>query len=70
MPEVSTLNWVDELAQRSGPVILAFAASLYFTAQARGWIYGKRYVELLRENIAKMERENKRLTARLEEKSK
>ena len=49
MAEATALiDFLDAVAMRSGGVVLALCAlSLIMVALSKGWLYGRRYVELL-----------------------
>ena len=62
MAEATALiDFLDAVAMRSGGVVLALCALSLLVALSKGWLYGRRYVELLLSLVAelKAERENR-----------
>ena len=60
MAEATALiDFLDAVAMRSGGVVLALCALSLIIALSKGWLYGKRYVELLQSQIADLQAERK-----------
>ena len=60
MAEATALiDFLDAVAMRSGGVVLALCALSLIIALSRGWLYGRRYVELLHSQIADLQAERK-----------
>ena len=60
MSEATALiDFLDAVAMRSGGVVLALCALSLVVALSRGWLYGRRYVELLKSQIAELQAERK-----------
>ena len=60
MAEATALiDFLDAVAMRSGGVVLALCALSLVVALAKGWLYGRRYVELLKSQIADLQAERK-----------
>ena len=57
----AALDFLDGLTERSGNFVLALCAIGVIVALARGWLYGRRYVELVTELWNKAEAKNERL---------
>ena len=58
MAEVTALiDFLDAVAMRSGGVVLALCALSLIVALSKGWLYGRRYVELLQSQIADLQAE-------------
>ena len=60
MAEANALiDFLDSVAMRSGGVVLALCALSLIIALSKGWLYGRRYVELLQSQIADLQAERK-----------
>ena len=60
MAEATALiDFLDAVAMRSGGVVLALCALSLIIALSKGWLYGRRYVELLQSQIADLQAERK-----------
>ena len=60
MAEATALiDFLDAVAMRSGGVVLALCALSLIIALSRGWLFGRRYVELLHSQIADLQAERK-----------
>ena len=60
MAEATALiDFLDAVAMRSGGVVLALCALSLIIALSKGWLYGRRYVELLHLQIADLQAERK-----------
>ena len=60
MAEATALiDFLDAVAMRSGGVVLALCALSLIVALSKGWLYGRRYVELLRSQISDLQAERK-----------
>ena len=60
MAEATALiDFLDAVAMRSGGVVLALCALSLILALSKGWLYGRRYVELLQAQIADLQAERK-----------
>ena len=60
MAEATALiDFLDAVAMRSGGVVLALCALSLIVALSKGWLYGRRYVELLQSQIADLQAERK-----------
>ena len=60
MAEATALiDFLDAVAMRSGGVVLALCALSLIVALSRGWLFGRRYVELLLSQIADLQAERK-----------
>ena len=60
MAEATALiDFLDAVAMRSGGVVLALCALSLVVALSKGWLYGRRYVELLRSQISDLQAERK-----------
>ena len=60
MAEATALiDFLDAVAMRSGGVVLALCALSLIVALSKGWLYGRRYVELLHSQIADLQAERK-----------
>ena len=60
MAEATALiDFLDAVAMRSGGVVLALCALSLIIALSKGWLYGRRYVELLKSQIAELQAERK-----------
>ena len=58
MAEATALiDFLDAVAMRSGGVVLALCALSLVVALTRGWLYGRRYVELLLSRIVELKTE-------------
>ena len=58
MAEATALiDFLDAVAMRSGCVVLALCALSLIIALSKGWLYGRRYVELLQSQIAALQAE-------------
>ena len=58
MAEVTALiDFLDAVAMRSGGVVLALCALSLIVALSKGWLYGRRYVELLQSQISDLQAE-------------
>ena len=58
MDEATALiDFLDAVTMRSGGVVLALCALVLLVAMSRGWLYGRRYVELLLSLIQEMKAE-------------
>ena len=56
MAEATALiDFLDAVAMRSGGVVLALCALSLIIALSKGWLYGRRYVELLHSQIADLQ---------------
>ena len=53
------IDFLDAVAMRSGGVVLALCALCLIVAMSKGWLYGRRYVELLQSQIAELQAERK-----------
>ena len=61
MAEATALiDFLDAVAMRSGGVVLALCALSLVLALSRGWLYGRRYVELLLSEISDLKAERKK----------
>ena len=61
MAEVTALiDFLDAVAMRSGGVVLALCALSLIVALSKGWLYGRRYVELLLSEISEFKAERKK----------
>ena len=60
MAEATALiDFLDAVAMRSGGVVLALCALSLIIALSKGWLYGRRYVELLQSQIDDLQAERK-----------
>ena len=60
MTEATALiDFLDAVAMRSGGVVLALCALSLLVALSRGWLYGRRYVELLLSLVEELKAERK-----------
>ena len=60
MAEATALiDFLDAVAMRSGGVVLALCALSLIIALSKGWLFGRRYVELLQSQIADLQAERK-----------
>ena len=60
MSEATALvDFLDAVAMRSGGVVLALCALSLVLALSRGWLYGRRYVELLLTQLSELKAERK-----------
>ena len=55
----AVIDFLDAVAMRSGGVVLALCALSLIMALSKGWLYGRRYVELLHSQIADLQAERK-----------
>ena len=61
MTEATALiDFLDAVAMRSGGVVLALCALSLLVALSRGWLYGRRYVELLVSLIKELKAEREK----------
>lgn len=57
----AVLDFLDQIAMRSGGLVLALCAIAVIAALARGWLYGPRYVKLIEALLAEEKAELKAL---------
>ena len=57
----AVMDFLDGIAMRSGGFVLALCAIGVIVALARGWLYGRRYVELVTELWTEAKAKNKQL---------
>ena len=59
---IALIDFLDAVAMRSGGVVLALCALGLIVALSRGWLYGRRYVELLLSVIEELKSDREKRT--------